>query len=132
MKKEELINLAKKARENAYAPYSKFKVGAALLTKSGKAFTGCNVENSSFGASMCAERVAVFKAVSTGEREFTEIAVVTDTKDPAMPCGMCRQVLSEFAPNIKIYAANLNGKIKEITLEKLLPYAFTKENLGGK
>ena len=132
MKKEELINLAKKARENAYAPYSKFKVGAALLTKSGKAFTGCNVENSSFGASMCAERVAVFKAVSTGERKFTEIAVVTDTKDPAMPCGMCRQVLSEFAPNIKIYAANLNGKIKEITLEKLLPYAFTKENLGGK
>lgn len=131
MKKEELVDIAKKARENAYAPYSKFKVGAALLTKNGKVFTGCNVENSSFGASMCAERVAVFKAVSEGEREFDAIAVVTDTDDPAMPCGMCRQVLSEFSMDIKIYAANLNGKVKTTTLRELLPYAFTKEDLNN-
>ncbi len=131
MKKEELINLAKKAREKAYAPYSHFKVGAALLTKDGQAFTGCNVENSSFGASMCAERVAIFKAISMGERTFTEIAIVTDAEDPAMPCGICRQVLSEFVQDIKIYAANLKGKIKETTLKELLPYAFTKKDLGG-
>ena len=132
MNKEELIDVAKKARKNAYAPYSKFKVGAALLTKSGKVFTGCNVENSSFGASMCAERVAVFKAVSEGEREFEAIAVVTDTDDPAMPCGMCRQVLSEFSMDIEVYAANLDGKVKTTTLRELLPYAFTKEDLNDK
>ncbi len=132
MNKEELIDMAKEARKNAYAPYSKFKVGAALLTKSGKVFTGCNVENSSFGASMCAERVAVFKAVSEGEREFKAIAVVTDTDDPAMPCGMCRQVLSEFSMDIKVYAANLDGKVKTTTLRELLPYAFTKEDLNDK
>ncbi len=130
MNKEELIDVAKEARKNAYAPYSKFKVGAALLTKSGKVFTGCNVENSSFGASMCAERVAVFKAVSEGEREFKAIAVVTDTNDPAMPCGMCRQVLSEFSMDIEVYAANLDGKVKTTTLRELLPYAFTKEDLN--
>ena len=132
MNKEKLIELAKNVRANAYAPYSHFKVGAALLTKSGKVFTGCNIENSSFGASMCAERVAVFKAVSEGEREFETIALVTDTEEPAMPCGICRQVLSEFAPNIKIYAANLTGTVKETSLKKLLPYAFTKKDLGGK
>ena len=132
MNKEKLIELARIARENAYAPYSHFKVGAALLTKNGKVFTGCNIENSSFGASMCAERVAVFKAVSEGEREFETIALVTNTEEPAMPCGICRQVLSEFAPNIKIYAANLTGTVKETSLRELLPYAFTKEDLGGK
>ncbi len=132
MNKEKLIELARIARENAYAPYSHFKVGTALLTKNGKVFTGCNIENSSFGASMCAERVAVFKAVSEGEREFETIALVTNTEEPAMPCGICRQVLSEFAPNIKIYAANLTGTVKETSLKELLPYAFTKEDLGGK
>jgi cytidine deaminase len=132
MKKEQLVDMAKKAREYAYAPYSKFKVGAALLTKSGKVFTGCNVENSSFGASMCAERIAVFKAVSEGEREFEAIAVVTDTVNPAMPCGMCRQVLSEFSLEIKIYAANLDGRIKSTTLRELLPFAFTKKDLTDK
>ncbi len=131
MNKEKLIDMAKKAMANAYAPYSHFKVGAALLTKNGKVFTGCNVENSSYGASMCAERVAVFKAVSEGEQEFSAIAVVTDTEDPAMPCGMCRQVLSEFATDLKVYAANLDGKVKETTLKELLPYAFTKEDLNG-
>ncbi len=131
MNKEELIEIARKARENAYAPYSNFKVGAALLTKSGKVVTGCNVENSSYGASMCAERVAVFKAISEGEKEFAEIAVITDAEEPAMPCGMCRQVLAEFSPRIKVYAANLRGKVIETTLDKLLPYAFTKEDLQG-
>jgi cytidine deaminase len=132
MNKEELIEIAKKTREKAYAPYSNFKVGAALLTKSGKVFTGCNVENASFGASMCAERVAVFKAVSEGETEFEAIAVVGDTDNPTTPCGMCRQVLSEFSLDIKIYSANLNGKVQENTLREILPYAFTKKNLGGK
>ncbi len=131
MNKDKLVEMAKEARKNAYAPYSNFKVGAALLTKSGRVFTGCNVENSSFGASMCAERVAVFKAVNEGEREFQAIAVVTDTKEPAMPCGLCRQVLSEFSLDIKIYAANLNGDVRETTLKDLLPYAFTKKDLGG-
>ena len=131
MNKDKLIEMAKEARKNAYAPYSNFKVGAALLTKSGRVFTGCNVENSSFGASMCAERVAVFKAVNEGEREFQAIAVVTDTKEPAMPCGLCRQVLSEFSLDIKIYAANLDGDVRETTLKDLLPYAFTKKDLGG-
>jgi cytidine deaminase len=130
--KEELIDKAIKAREKAYAPYSKFKVGAALLTKSGKIFTGANIENASYGASMCAERVAVFKAISEGETEIIEIAVVTDEKTPAMPCGICRQVLREFSTNLKIYAANLNGKILETTIDKLLPKAFTRKNLENK
>ncbi len=129
--REELIKYAIEARKNAYAPYSHFNVGAALLTKNGKIYTGCNIENSSYGASVCAERVAMFKAVSEGEREFTALALVTDTKEPVMPCGICRQVLAEFAPQLKIYSATISGIVKETTLDKIFPDAFTMKNLGG-
>ncbi len=130
--KKELIKEAKKARERAYAPYSKFKVGAAILTKSRKIFTGVNIENSSYGASVCAERVAVFNAINSGDPEIVEIAVVTDKKEPAMPCGICRQVLKEFSKNLKIYAANLEGRVIETTLDEILPMAFTKKDLKNK
>jgi len=93
---EELISLAKKACSNAYAPYSKFNVGAALLTKNGKIFTGSNIENASYGATVCAERVAIFKAVSEGEREFESIAIYTNADKLSFPCGICRQVMIEF------------------------------------
>jgi len=128
--RDELLKMAVKARNNAYAPYSHFKVGATILTKNGKVYSGCNIENSSYGASICAERVALFKAVSEGEKEFLAIAIATDTKKPVMPCGICRQVLSEFAPNLKIYAINIDGKVKEALLDQILPDAFTKEDLG--
>lgn len=129
--RERLVKYAIEARKNAYAPYSHFNVGAALLAKSGEIYTGCNIENSSYSASVCAERVALFKAVSEGEREFIALALVTDTKEPVMPCGICRQVLAEFAPKLKIYSATISGAIKEVTLDKIFPYAFTRKNLGG-
>ncbi len=129
--RKKLIELAKEAREYAYAPYSNFKVGAAVLTSNGKTFTGANIENSSYGATVCAERVAVFNAVSAGEKEIVELAVVADTKELSMPCGICRQVLVEFSKDLKIYVANLDGKFIEKTLEDLLPMAFTRENLKG-
>ncbi|MCX6088651.1 MAG: cytidine deaminase [Caldiserica bacterium] len=130
--KKELIEEATKAREKAYAPYSNFKVGSAVLTKSGKVFTGANIENASYGASICAERVALFKAISEGETEIVEIAVVTCAEEPTMPCGICRQVLKEFSENLKIYAANLEGKVIETTIDRLLPMAFTREDLENK
>ena len=102
----ELIKEAGKARENAYAPYSGFKVGAAILGQDGVIFTGCNVENASYGLSVCAERAAVCKAVCAGTASFEAIAVVTPTDDPASPCGACRQVLAEFSPEMKVVLAN--------------------------
>ena len=96
MDKDTLIIEAKKAREKAYVPYSKFRVGAALLTKSGKVFSGCNIENAAYSVCCCAERVAIFKAISDGETEFIEMAVAADTVRPVPPCGACRQVMSEF------------------------------------
>lgn len=124
-----LIDEATKARERAYAPYSKFKVGAALLGKSGKIFTGCNVENASYGATICAERSAVVKAVSEGELSFTALAVVTDSRKPGAPCGICRQFLSEFGLDLRIILANLEGEIVESNLRDYLPAAFTPESL---
>ena len=126
--REKLIEMAKRARENAYAPYSNFKVGAALLTEDGEIFTGANVENASYGLSICAERVAVFKAVSEGKRKFKAIAVVTDTEKPTPPCGACRQVLAEFG-DIEVIMANLKGDVKVMKLSELLPEAFTPEDL---
>lgn len=123
MKTIDLVKIAQEARENAYAPYSKFKVGAALETKTGKIYTGANVENSSFGLSMCAERIAIFKAVSEGEKEFKRLAIVADTKDVVFPCGACRQVMSEFG-NFEVILSNLNGEVKLTSVEKLLPGAF--------
>ncbi len=128
MEREKLLEMAKKARENAYAPYSNFKVGAALVTKDGKVFTGANVENASYGLSMCAERVALFKAVSEGYREFEAIAVVADTDGPVSPCGACRQVLSEFG-DMDVIMANTKGDVKVMKLSELLPESFTPEDL---
>jgi cytidine deaminase len=128
MKPTELIDLARKARKKAYAPYSHYKVGAALLGKSGKVYSGCNVENASYGHTVCAERTAVLKAVSEGETEFEAIAVVT--KNGGSPCGACRQVLSEFAPALTIYIADKNGEYRTTTMNKLLPDSFTPAHLA--
>ena len=119
-----LIKEALKARSKAYAPYSKFKVGAALETTSGKIFTGCNVENASYGLSNCAERTAIFKAVSEGQTKFKRIAIVTSAKELTPPCGACRQVLAEFSPDIEVVMANTKGKVLSVRLSKLLPMIF--------
>jgi cytidine deaminase len=131
MKEKIIIEKAKRAREHAYAPYSKFKVGAALLTKGGKVYTGANVENATFGLTVCAERVALFKAITNGEKKFVKIAVVADKDEPITPCGACRQVLSEFASDLKIICTNLKGKIKRYSLRELLPEAFVKDPAKG-
>jgi len=128
MTDEELMELAKKYRENAYVPYSKFKVGAAVLAKSGKAYGGCNIENSSYPVTNCAERTAIFKAVSEGEKELEALAVVADTDGPCAPCGACRQVIAEFRIP-KILMTNLKGAVKTVTLEELLPFAFSSDDL---
>lgn len=126
MTEKELIEKAKKARLKAYAPYSGFKVGAALLTKRGKVYTGANVENSTFGLTVCAERIAVFKAVNRGDKNFVKIAIVADKNPPVTPCGACRQVLAEFVKDLKIVCANLQGKVERYSLKELLPEAFEK------
>ncbi len=132
MKPEELVKLALEAGENAYAPYSRFKVGAALLTAGGEVFTGCNVENASYGLTICAERVVLYNAVSRGERSFSAIAVAADTNDYCSPCGACRQVLAEFGGDIKVYMANRRGEYRETTVAELLPAAFGLNiNPGG-
>ena len=124
MMKQELLNAALSARERAYAPYSKFLVGAAVLAKSSKIYTGCNIENASYGLTVCAERNALFSAVGAGEREFTALCVVGDTEAPISPCGACRQVMAEFKVP-RVILANLKGDVKEYTLEELLPYGFS-------
>ena len=123
----ELINKAIEGRKKAYAPYSNFLVGAAVLLKDGTIITGCNVENASYGLSMCAERNTLFKMISMGyhKEDTVAMAVVGDTEEPVSPCGACRQVMVELLnSNAKIYLANLHGKVKEMTLEELLPYSF--------
>lgn len=122
--KKELIEAALDVRTRAYAPYSKFKVGAALRTKSGKIYTGCNVESASYGLTVCAERVAIWKAVSEGEKEFTEIAVVADTQELTPPCGVCRQIIWEFCGDVPVIFANLKGDSEVVTMKELLPRAF--------
>jgi len=125
MDSHELVKIANEIKNRAYAPYSKFKVGAALITESGKVYTGINIENISFGATNCAERTAVFKAVSEGETKIEAIAIVSDSTDYIYPCGICRQVLSEFGgKNLKIICTNGKGEFKEHTLDELLPNAF--------
>jgi cytidine deaminase len=126
-----LIEQAMEARQYSYAPYSNYPVGAALLTSSGRVFTGCNVESAAYPTSMCAERVAVFKAVSAGERQFAAIAVVTS--NAGTPCGACRQVLAEFGLETVVLIADTTGKIKQAaTLAELLPGAFTPQDLAKK
>ncbi len=127
MTDDELIASATAARERAYAPYSKFKVGAALKGKSGRVYSDCNVENAAYGSSMCAERTAIFKAVSEGEREFEAIAVVTE--NGASPCGSCRQVMMEFAPEMAVIIADTQGRARFTTVRDLLPDGFTPEHL---
>ncbi len=131
MKKEnkELVEQAREARTKALAPYSKFKVGAALRTKDGKVYSGINVESSSYGLTICAERVALFKALSEGEREFDTLAIVTDSDELCPPCGACRQVLWDYAPNLKIVLSNLKGKTEEYELRELFPAAFDQSFL---
>jgi cytidine deaminase len=127
--KQALIDLANTARQRAYVPYSNYPVGAALRTKTGRLYTGVNVENAAYPQTMCAERVAVFKAVSDGEREFEVIAVVTD--NGGSPCGGCRQVMAEFGLDTLVLLADGDGRlIKETTVRELLPDAFTPERLG--
>ncbi len=127
MTAEQLIRLAREARQRAYAPYSRFAVGAALLGRSGRVYTACNVENVSYGLSICAERAAVFKAVSEGEQEFKALAVVTSAG--GSPCGACRQVLAEFNYNMTVYVADTEGQYRAFTMEELLPEAFMPEDL---
>lgn len=120
------------ARKMAYAPYSKFRVGAALLATDGRIYTGCNVENSSYGLTICAERTAIFKAISEGERNFRAIAVVADHDDYTPPCGACRQVLMDLAGNIDFVMMNSSGKKRIVKLKDLLPHAFTQKSLKEK
>lgn len=124
-----LISAARAAREQAYAPYSRFAVGAALRTKTDRVFRGCNVENLSFGLTICAERSAVFAAVAAGEREFEAIAIVADSKEPVTPCGACRQVLAEFGLDLPVCSANLDGATYKSSIRELLPRA--KEGILG-
>lgn len=127
MTNDELIAVAKKAYEHAYAPYSHFCVGAALLTEDGKVYTGCNIENASFGATNCAERTAFFKAISEGERHFVKIAVVAKDGSTAYPCGICLQVMNEFMKDGFVVLEE-NGQTIEYKLADLLPYGFVLES----
>ena len=131
MENQQLIRMAMEARERAYAPYSQFAVGAAVLTKDGQVYTGCNIENASYGATNCAERTAIFKAVSEGHRTFTKIAIVggklgEEISEFAYPCGVCRQVIAEFCKvsEMKVIVAKSETEYMEKTLEELLPYSF--------
>lgn len=119
-----LVKAAREARQRAHAPYSRFRVGAALLADDGTVYSGCNVENRSFGLSICAERVAVAKAVADGKTSFRAIAIVTDTSPPAVPCGMCRETLAEFARDLPVLVANLDGERREHRLRELHPMPF--------
>ncbi len=122
--KKELIKAAKDVREKAFAPFSKFKVGAAVRTKNGKIFTGCNVESATYGGTVCAERVAIWKAVSEGEKDFTHLSVVADTEELTPPCGICRQIIWEFCGDVPVTFANLNDKNETLQMKELLPRAF--------
>lgn len=125
-----MITEAKAARELAYVPYSRFQVGAALLTKDGKVYRGCNIENAAYSMCNCAERTALFKAYSEGDKDFSMLTVVADTKRPVPPCGACRQVISELCPkDMRVVLTNLNGDVRELTVAELLPGAFSPEDL---
>ena len=128
---QELIEIAKGARLRSVAPFSGFLVGAALRTEDGKVFTGCNVESASYGLTVCAERVAIWKAVSEGERKFTELAIVADTETLTPPCGTCRQIIWEFAKNATIVLGNLRDETQIVSIRELLPRAFDARFLIG-
>ena len=128
---QKLMDCAIKARETAYCPYSHFAVGAALLCEDGTLYEGCNIENASYGLTNCAERTAIFKAVSEGHVTFKALAVVADTQGPCAPCGACRQVMAEFKIPL-IIMGNLMGNIKIVTIEELLPFSFSECDVTGK
>lgn len=133
MTNEELIKLAKEVQKKAHAPYSKFRVGSALLTEDGEVFTGCNIENSSYSLTICAERVAIFKAYSEGKRKFKKIAIVSDSKNFISPCGACRQVLMDLAGGeLEVILTNSIGEIKIFKLSELLPLPFGSKDLKKK
>ncbi len=123
----ELVRLAQEASKNAYVPYSHYHVGAALLTASGQVFTGCNVENAAYPMTICAERTAIVKAISEGQRDFVAIAIATD--NGGSPCGACRQVMREFAPHLRVLLADQAGHVRQFTLDQLLPESFGPEQL---
>lgn len=128
MDNKKLLKMAEEARQYAYVPYSDFQVGAALLTKSGKVYTGCNVECASLGGTNCAERTAIFKAISEGEKEFEAIAIASSNSEkdePTYPCGICRQVIIEFGPEIRIITGYTEGKIYESKISDLIPHYFS-------
>lgn len=129
MENNELIKIARLAKAQACALYSLFKVGAALLAQSGKIYSGCNIESSSYGLTICAERVALYKALSEGERQFIKIAITSDSSQVCPPCGACRQVLMDYAPQIEVILFNDSGDIQQILLRDLLPNAFTSNFL---
>lgn len=125
-----LIELAQKTMSHAYAPYSQFKVGCAVKSQSGKTFVGCNIENSSYGATVCAERVAIFAMVASGETALKELTLVSSSKDPVVPCGMCLQVISEFGSECELTCFSNDGKTsKKFSLKDLLPHGFSKKSL---
>ena len=126
---KDLSRLARAARRRAHAPFSHFKVGAALRTRSGEIVTGCNVENASYGLTLCAERVAVFKAVSEGMKRFDAVAVVADSKLLTPPCGPCRQILWEFCGDITVHMEDLRGRSRTLKLSELLPFPFDARHL---
>ncbi|MEO8648423.1 MAG: cytidine deaminase [Acidobacteriota bacterium] len=126
---EELIAAAVDVRERAYAPYSNFKVGAAVETDDGNIYTGCNVESASYGLTVCAERVAIWKGISRGEKKFGRIAVVVDTEELTPPCGVCRQIIWEFCEDVPVILSNLHGKTEVIQMSELLPRAFDSKFL---
>lgn len=128
---QNLVNRAIKARENAYSPYSHFAVGAALLCEDGTLYEGCNIENASYGLTNCAERTAIFKAISEGHRKFKALAVVADTEGPCAPCGACRQVMKEFKIST-IIMANMKGNMEIVSIEDLLPFSFSECDVIGK
>ena len=130
MTQQELCRKAQDMLKMAYIPYSRFPVGAALECDDGTVYTGCNIENAAYGPSVCAERVAVFKAVSEGRRKFVRLAVAADTSDFCSPCGVCRQVLHEFAPELEVIMVNREGKTRTVTLPELLPYSFGSSTLA--
>ena len=131
MDAKELMKIACKARQNAYAPYSHFAVGAALLAESGRVYTGCNIENASYGLTCCAERNAIFAAVCAGERRFKMLAVAADSPEPVAPCGACRQVIAEFGIPL-VVMGNLKEATKTMMAEELLPYGFGQESMNNK
>lgn len=127
MKSEDLVGLARQAQDTAYAPYSNYRVGAALLTTKGNVYTGANIENASYSLTICAERTAIFKAILAGEKEFEALAVSSSGVGKVTPCGACLQVLAEFTSTVKIITSDDQGELKEYHLNEMLPHAFSLE-----